>query len=218
MLDNVADRIAHVFANSPVTKAEAARACKVTPQAVTGWIRTGRISKQQVFTLAQLSGFRAEWIATGQGPQMDDGLEVRNARPVYQGNLVPVISYVTAGDFCEAIDNFAPGDAEMWLPCPSPHGPRTFALVIEGDSMTSPYPTERSYPHGTICFFDPDKPYENGSKVVAKLPSSNKVTFKKLVIDDGQILLMPLNPAYKAIEITEELHVCGVLVGAYTAE
>lgn len=217
MLETLAERLTYIFKNSPVSKADAARACNVTPQAVTGWIKTGRISKRQIFILADMTGFNAEWIATGKGPEKQDWA-FKEASRIYSGNMVPVISKVAAGSFCEAIDEFPVGHADEYLPCPSPHGPRTFALVVDGDSMTSPYPTEKSYPHGTICFFDPDKAYSNGSKVVAKLPSSNEVTFKRLVMDSGRTYLMPLNPRYEAIDISSEIHICGTLIGSYNRE
>lgn len=250
MLDTLADRLAFAFSYAGLTKADIARACGVTPQAVSGWTKTGRISKEQIFPLADLTGFRAEWMTTGEGPMFPDGTSVDSLKDIHPGakreqvrdNLarytqgygrprhpllpvrsdrvskVPVISYVMAGAWCEAIDNFQPGDAEEWLPCPATHGPRTFALEILGDSMTSPYPSEKSYPSGTIGFFDPDKAAVSGSKVVAKLPRTNEVTFKQLVIDAGRTYLMPLNPKYDPIPITEELHICGVLIGSFIRE
>lgn len=250
MLDSLADRLSFAFAYSGIRKADVARACNVTPQAVSGWTRTGRISKELIFVIADLTGFRAEWIATGEGAMFPDGTSVSSISEIrdprqrdrvrLNSNLmrkippslseaargenhrragrVPVISYVTAGSWCEAVDNFQPGNADEWLPCPTSHGPHTFALEIDGDSMTSPYPNEKSYPHGTVCFFDPDKQAVNGSKVVAKIPGKNEVTFKKLVIDAGRTYLMPLNPKYDPIQVTEELHICGVLIGSFIRE
>lgn len=139
-------------------------------------------------------------------------------RPVSNQSMVPVISWVLAGQWCEAIDNFAPGDSDDWLPCPVFCGPRTYALRVVGDSMTSPYPHERSYPEGVTIFVDPDKSYENGSRVIAKVPATNEVTFKKLVMDSGRVFLRPLNPAYPTIDITSEMHICGVIIGSFSAE
>jgi SOS-response transcriptional repressor LexA len=139
-------------------------------------------------------------------------------RPISKQAMVPVISWVTAGSWCEAVDNFSVGDAEMWLPCPIPCSARTYALRVVGDSMTSPYPNEKSYPEGVIIFVDPDKNYENGSRVIAKVPETNEVTFKKLVMDSGRMYLKPLNPAYPTMDITRELHVCGVVIASFSIE
>lgn len=131
---------------------------------------------------------------------------------------VPLVSWVQAGAFCEAIDLFQPGDAEEWMYCPANHGPNTFALRVQGDSMVSPYPTEKSYPAGTIIFVDPDRAVTNGAKVVARVPETNEVTFKKYSEDAGRVYLVPLNPTYRTIEITKEMHICGVVIGSFTEE
>ena len=125
---------------------------------------------------------------------------------------VPLISFVQAGDFCEAIDNFQMGDAELWLPCPVAHSDNTFALHVAGDSMTSPYPNTRSYPAGTLIYIDPYAPLSSGKCVVAKQESENTVTFKKYIEDAGKKWLMPINPVYEKIELSEGMHICGVLI------
>lgn len=53
---------------------------------------------------------------------------------------VPLISWVQAGDWCEAINNVEPGDAEDWLWCPAKHSEKTFALRVSGVSMFNPDP------------------------------------------------------------------------------
>lgn len=133
-------------------------------------------------------------------------------------NQAPVISWVQAGDFCEAIDNFQPGDADEWLPMPLNAGTRTFALRVVGDSMTNPNTGGRNYPEGCYIFVDPDKETLPGHRTVAKLPENNSVTFKELVEDSGIQYLRPLNPQYDKIQITEETHFCGRVIGSYTPE
>lgn len=131
---------------------------------------------------------------------------------------VPLISYVQAGAWCEAIDNYHPGEAEEWLPCPVSHGGRTYALRVVGDSMTNPNPGQRSYPEGSIIFVDPDKHFSNGSRVIAKLPMTNDVTFKEYREDAGKRYLKPLNPQYQMIEIGDDTLFCGVIIGQFVAE
>lgn len=131
---------------------------------------------------------------------------------------VPLISWIKAGEWCEAIDLFETGDAEDWLPCPSSHSPNTYALRVKGDSMTAPYPGMRSYPEGVIIFVDPDKAITNGCRVIAKLPNSNEATFKEYREDGGKRYLKPLNPQYQIYEITGETMLCGVVIGKYEPE
>ncbi|WP_172975304.1 S24 family peptidase [Microbulbifer sp. THAF38] len=134
--------------------------------------------------------------------------------PRIQGR-VPLISWVQAGEFCESVDLFEPGDAEDWMPCPVNHSDRTYALRVKGDSMTNPYPGQKSYPEGTIIYVDPDVAVTNGCRVIAKL--DGEVTFKTYAEDMGRIFLRPINPSYPAMEITgKDVSICGVILGSFS--
>lgn len=129
---------------------------------------------------------------------------------------IPLVSWVTAGAWCESPDTYQPGDAEEWMPKPKNAGPRTFALRVINDSMTSPFPGQRSYPHGTIIYVDPDRDVKNGDRVVAR--AGGEYTFKTYVEDAGRKYLKPINPTYDKIDITESMHICGVVIGSYFPE
>lgn len=147
------------------------------------------------------------------------GEDVNNAVMLLRDpQLVPLISWVTAGSWCESPDNHAPGDAEEWLPCPSRHSEKTYALRVVGDSMTSPNPGDRSYPNGTIIFVDPERAWEIGSRVIVRLPNSSEVTFKTYTVDAGVPYLIPINPRYPTIPMPEGAHICGVVIGSYWPE
>jgi len=180
--------------------------------------------------IAVACGVSPVWLETGQGDMLpkesssltDTGenvepLRVQDSSVVALSDFhrVPVISWVAAGAWSEAIDLYEVGDAEVWMLCPDPIGPRGFALRVEGDSMTSPYPGAESYPHGTFIYVDPDVAHKSGDPVIAKLPSSNSATFKIFFEDAGQQYLKPLNPQHPMIPITEETHIVAVLVGSY---
>ncbi len=132
------------------------------------------------------------------------------------GRQIPLISWVQAGELCESPDLYPPGDAEEWLPGPKTAGPHTFALRVVNDSMQSPFPGQRSYPAGTIIYVDPDKAVTNGCRVVAK--ANGEYTFKSYVEDAGRKYLKPINTTYDKIDITEEMHICGVVIGSYLPE
>ena len=127
---------------------------------------------------------------------------------------VPLISRVQAGAWQEASDPFEPGDADEWYICPTRHSDSTYALEVEGDSMTSP--VGRSYPAGMIIFVDPEREAASGDRVVAKVNGDNEATFKQLVIDGERKYLKPLNPAYPVI--TDPFRVLGKVIGAYMKE
>jgi len=137
--------------------------------------------------------------------------------PIKSG-FVPLISWVSAGIWCEAIDSYAVGDAEEWMHCPEKHSDNTYALRVRGDSMTNPIPSQPSYPEGCIIYVDPKVQVHNGCRVIAKLPGINEATFKEYREDGGKRYLKPLNPQYPMVEIFDNTLLCGVIIGKYISE
>lgn len=183
-------------------KADMARLFGVESQVYNNWVYRDSLPKEQYARAMEVLG------------QNETNVSELN-RPA---GLVPVISWVKAGEWCESPDNFAPGDSDEWLMCPSRHSPGTYALKVSGDSMTSSTPGDRSYPHGTIIFVDPDRAYQVGSRVIARLPGSAEATFKVYSEDAGVPYLMPINPRYPAIRMPEGTKICGVVIGSYWSE
>lgn len=127
-----------------------------------------------------------------------------NVQPATSKGRVPLISWVTAGNLGEITDMYQPGEAEQWEEAfDTRPGEQAFALRVDGDSMTSPYPGERSFPDGTIIIVDPARGCDAGDYVVAKDVATQKATFKKLVQDGGRWFLKPLNPSYPIIEVDD---------------
>ncbi len=126
---------------------------------------------------------------------------------------VPLISWVQAGDWCEAVDHFAPGDAEEWMACPVAHGPHTYILRVRGESMHNPH-GRPSFMEGDLIFVDPDRHPENGALVVVKLIDTQEATFKKLVIEGPDQFLKALNPAWPEpiLRINGNAIICGVVI------
>lgn len=145
-------------------------------------------------------------------PKIPYGVDRTNEVDKTKINLrrIPIISSVQAGSWREAVDNFHPGDAEDWQETTANVSARAFALKVEGKSMHNPNGNP-SIPNGSIVIVDPDAIATNGKIVVAKLPNTNEVTIKKLVIDGGDSYLEPLNPDYKPILIDSECIIVGVV-------
>jgi SOS-response transcriptional repressor LexA len=128
---------------------------------------------------------------------------------------VPLISWVQAGDWNAAADPLQPGDAERWLPCPTNHGPNTYALRVRGDSMTAPH--GRTYPEACVIYVDPDQRNPiNGARIIAKLIGTDEVTFKVYKEEDGRRWLQPLNPSH--LPIREAFRVLGTVIGKWEDE
>lgn len=127
--------------------------------------------------------------------------------------LCPLISWVSAGSWCEVTDIYAVGDAEKWLPCPISHGPRTFVVRVRGESMLNPH-GRRSFRDGDLIFVDPDQEPANGSLIIAKLEDSQEATFKQLVIEGDERYLKALNPAWPEpiIRINGNATITGVVI------
>ena len=143
-------------------------------------------------------------------PNVSDPIEIKGR--------IPLISWVQAGTFCQIVDMFEPGDAEEWLPSIHGYGPHAYALRVDGDSMVNSNPLGKTYPPGCVVFVDPDVAVTNGARVIAKIPGSQEATFKVFVEDAGRRYLRPLNPAYPTIDMTEDMLICGVVVGKFERE
>lgn len=190
---------------------------EVTPQKMTNWKSRG-VSQEGLMNTSRIIGCRPHWMESGDGPMLDNqrtDLANTEPGPALQG-LIPLISWVQAGAFCNVVDLFQPGDAEEWLPTVQKLGPRSYALRVKGDSMTAPY--GRSYPEGCIIYVDPDTAVTNGARVIAKLPDLDEATFKVYSEDAGQRFLKPLNPQYPTITMTPDMLICGVVRGSYWPE
>lgn len=62
---SLARRISQAIDESRLTAAQIAEACGVTPQAVNGWKKTGRIGKGHLPKLAELTGKSLKWLIDG---------------------------------------------------------------------------------------------------------------------------------------------------------
>ncbi len=126
------------------------------------------------------------------------------------GRRLPVIGSVAAGAWCEAVDQYQPGDADEWIEAPGPVGPNAYVLNIEGISMHDPAGPV-SFADGDKVVIDPSKEARAGDFVVAKLTSSDRVTFKRLRQEDGDWYLEAINPSWtpRYIRVDEDWHICG---------
>lgn len=189
-------------------QSELARALKVTPQSVQAW-ESGRNTPRPK-RLQEI----AEKLGVSAGYLMGDDAQTQAIANVKPGpdikGRVPLISWVQAGDWCEAIDSFAPGDAEEWLPCPFEHSDSAFCLEVVGLSMFPDY-RERE-----IIAVDPGVDATHGSDVVCRTPGGN-VTFKRLQITPDGTYLLALNPDWpdRMIVIPEGTRICGVVIGSW---
>lgn len=144
-------------------------------------------------------------------------INVEDARTV---GLLPLISDVQAGNWSDIVDNFQPGDAEDWVPCPFKHGANAFILRVAGYSMHNPG-GDKSYAPGDFIAVDPQIEPQNRRMVVAKIDHEERATFKQLIIEpDGTHMLMALNPAWpqRIMPMPPGSRIVGVVIGKWTPE
>lgn len=122
--------------------------------------------------------------------------------------LTPLISWVQAGNWYDLIDNFQPGDAEEWFPCPVRCSRATFVLRVRGASM------EPKFRDGELIFVDPEAEARNKSFVIVRIENSKEGTFKQLIIEGERRYLKPLNPQWPdpIIEMDDSATICGVVI------
>lgn len=132
---------------------------------------------------------------TALGRGVEDGPEI--------AGVVPLISWVQAGQSREAIDNNPPGVGE---PVTTTYHvrPRTYALRVRGDSM------EPRFPEGAILIVEPDESPNPGDYVIVR-QNGGEATFKQLMLDGSRYYLKPLNPRYPILDLAPDATFCGVV-------
>jgi len=131
-----------------------------------------------------------------------------NVEPVDLGQRrrIPIISWVTAGQWQAVCDNFQPGDADDWIDTEI-KGACVFALKIKGDSM------EPEFQEGEIIIVNPHVEALPGDFVIVK-NDEEEATFKQLKRYGEMTILHPLNAKYADIEIKkgQRYHIIGKVV------
>lgn len=198
------------------SQAEFARAIKRSPAQVNQWVvgyRTlGHAAARHIETTLKLP---FGWMDGKDGAAAS--VEEANISPAPQRRPIPVISWVQAGDFCDIVDLHEAGLTSEWFDgYTAKLSDQAFALVVQGDSMVSPYPGTHSFPPGTRIIVDPLQVPAAGEFCLAKDVAAQTATFKKLHHEDGRWYLKPLNPVFPMVEIDDpSLRVLGKVVESY---
>ena len=213
-VNSIADRMKQAREAAGLTQPQLAKKAGVSPGTI-GNIESGtRKQPRELLAIAAALRVTPTWLQSGTPPMRPSNIE---EAPSTRG-LVPLISWVQAGAWCEVAEvrEQAPSyhDSPTYLPCPAPHGRSTFALRVKGDSMTAPY--GRSYPDGCIIYVDPERRSPvNGDRIVACLMDAgdHEVTFKIYKNEDGRQWLAPLNTQHPPL--FERFTVLGTVIGKW---
>lgn len=176
-----------------------ARAIDKSPAQVSQWVTGNRsIGDGVARQIEMVLDLPAGWMWTGD---LSEPSNVQPAHQVYSD--VPLISWVQAGNWAEAIDLLHTGEGER---IDTTYKPRrhTFALRVVNDSMSP------EFAEGDIIIVEPDANAENGSYVVVR-QNGNEATFKQLIKDGNHYYLKPLNKTYPMLEMNDDAVICGVV-------
>lgn len=134
------------------------------------------------------------------------------AQRLFHGR-VPVLSESQAENWQAIYPRFSPKDAERWIEVTKNVGPRAFAHIVVGDSMTN-LQGNPSFPEGITIVVDPDVIPAHRSFVMAKVPGISGPLFRQLVVESGMRYLKPLNPQFKMVADDGGCEIIGVAVQA----
>ncbi|WP_111861339.1 LexA family transcriptional regulator [Acinetobacter sp. CFCC 10889] len=126
----------------------------------------------------------------------------------------PVLSWVQAGDFSYVLSSDLSGAID-WIPYDPRAGESGFALIVKGTSMEPDFkPNEFIYINPTYQIDE----LHTGALVVMACEGDTEATFKKLISEDENYYLQPLNPNWhpQIIELDYTCRLVGKVVGKYT--
>lgn len=129
----LSERIREAIAAAGLSQSDVARRTGNTTGAVSQWIsgQTRQLKTHNALALEALTGYRAQWLATGAGPRMADhasvvrGSDGERQLPLLAGHQVDLW-----------LDETSPFEPEDWLTTEGIVGEKAFGLKVEGRSMT----------------------------------------------------------------------------------
>lgn len=179
-----------------MSKADMARYFDVIPQNYSNWVRRNSLPKEQFTKADQLLSSTRE---NGQP------LQVAQAGIQYTTTRIPILNWEQAPDWDIALEEIYNNKLLTVMPTSAPHSNLTFALRVETASMTLPPGiVGHSFPHGMIIYVDPVKIAENENYVIATNRERSYTTFRKLQREEGNLVLVPLNPDRSQYPIIKE--------------
>ena len=216
LAQTIAYNVRHYLKKHPTfmgSEAKLAQACGISVAAIGRFLLGGssEITTETLKILARGLGVTPFDIL--KPPSLSELRRTSNVSNASLGTKrVPLISYVQAGSWREAIDNYPPGQGSEWLLTDLQLSGNAFALEIRGDSMLPDFmPNDR-------VIIDPAVVPQPGDFVVAK-NAEEGATFKKYrprgIGADGReiIELTPLNPDYPVMrsDVTP-IHIIGTMI------
>jgi SOS-response transcriptional repressor LexA len=203
-MNTIGDRIKTERKAKQLTQEELGKLVGVGKSSVSQWESglTKNLIGHNLTRVASALSVTENWLVTGSGAKYPPGihatLSVYPSEIAIESNVshgptihgkVPLISWVQAGHALEVVDLLHPGDGFEWIDTTCQIKAHTYALRVQGDSMTP------DFPDGCIIVVEPELDPLPGDYVIAK-NGDDEATFKQLIKDGADYYLKPLNERY----------------------
>ena len=218
---NISDRILSRRTALGLSKTALAKAIGISDVSVGKWESGLNQPKGRYLNdLAAALEVTVGWLLTGEGevavtsaPEVIPGYHNVEPAVIPQGNRIPILSYVQAGNWREMCEQATTFDGNVeYVTASVDIGPCGFGLWIRGHSMTP------MFNEGDLVIIDPDEQPRPGDYVVAK-NGSEEATFKKYrprgIDENGQEVfeLVPLNDDFPTMHSDRQhIEIIGVMV------
>lgn len=212
-METLGSRLKTLRKKIKLTQQQIADVIGVSKTSVIYWEKDDNIPKHESLTaLAEVLGVTTDYLLYGKGSAV---LDTNISSPIpLVGRLIPVISWVQAGNWT-SVESVPEGTQfEEWLP-PNPRcGKNGYGLEVVGESMLPKFmPGDKIYVNPD---FQPDN-LKTGDLVIVSCEGDAEATFKKLILEGGSIYLQPLNPNWpeQTIPLIDGCKLIGKVVGLY---
>jgi len=212
-METLGTRLKALRKNKKITQQQVADAIGVSKTSVIYWEKDENLPKHDsLMALARVLGVTSDYLLNGKGGSSFDN-NISISLPL-AGRLVPVISWVQAGSWTSVESVPAGTQFDEWLP-PNPKcGKNGYGLEVVGESMLPDFrPGDKIYVNPD---FQPDE-LKTGDLVIMSCEGDAEATFKKLIVESGNMYLQPLNPDWpeKTMPLILGCKLVGKVVGLY---
>ena len=206
-MKTLGQRVRELRKELKLTQKALGKSVGVSSVSVTQWESDINLPRgENLYALTKALKCEPSWLLHGVVSPMKCDSSV-SAGPTIQG-YYPLLDWVQAGDWT-CTNAIHPSEAE-YFPCAVPCSPKTFALMVRGESMSP------KFEEGELIFVDPEINPTSGKYVIAMLEDDSQASFKQLIIEGNQKYLKAINPNWpkKILEINGNCSIIGVVISA----
>jgi len=164
----------------------------VSQKAVNKWLEGISLpDTMRIAVIAEKLKVNVEWLTYGSGPINSEPLPGMGES---RWKRIPLITWEQAGNY----EKFDVKTTEKWTWTDAECGARTFALIVQDDSMMP------RYEPGAVVVIDPDHVPKHRSVVIFRWNKTGEVGCAQLLHDGPNRYLKPHNPDYKSFQIDDK--------------